>query len=1584
MASDLFGRGIGGSFEEFFRLLSAPTRTIEDRKESRDEKYENLRRQVEAIAATMKDNLKEEVARNKGWVDKLVDFVNNFTKGGTTKGEFKKSSAAKSADTNYLSKIAKATQNLWVASQKQNTLWVGICHINSTAQKQIADAIRMSDCCSAAARSAGTAASAAANKAAQSTVTAIAGSGNVPASGGAGGGGTGGTGATAAAAGGGKGGFNLSGSVRAAGALFAIVGMINNKLMAAMDLDPMKHVFAGAVTDANNFRENMRQILHQQIGFTANNREVEQTYLNVSAQALASGSRISEVMKFWQQNLQRGLIMEGVGNRARERAAQRMRSVTTTALHTANTLGMSADATNEMFMDWHQHLALSANDIAEMGRHMQGVARNTGVTGAQLEKAMAAASAVTKSLQGAALASVNALKNITQITAIAQKHGVTETSNRLLTAMSSSSNFFGADTATQGLLSRAAQRQGLTDQLTAGTITQSPELTRQIFAGVRDDMRDLVVQSAGQGFQSIGVDARTMDMSSFNEQYQRLAQAANQGNRAALDSIRSLDNLARQRGMQVGDIQGMSRTADENSMTPAQRMARQRAELQQMQASGRGNLDPARQLERQIAESSTTNNLSAMRDINEAMRRAGVTNPNQLGGQDRAALQTRLTETLGDGAQAFLANMRGGANEIVAGLGSRAQTANEDFDKLLREAGYANRQALEAALSQGGETGEVALEAVNQITQRIQTRERRGQDPITDIRGLLTDTNALLTQIVNSSLARLTNGIAQIVFWVGQAVSILGGIWGAVAVFDSIAGIFGGSAGGAASGIAGALAPALGPLMLIAGAIKGFVESEAAGRGRVEGAILGALTGGAGTGSMFSSTLGIEQGSTADQALGVGGAAAWGAAAGAAIGAAFFGVGAPIGAAIGAVVGAAFELFKIFTAGTTFVNDWIIDPIMSVVDFIAPAFTWLWNIIKMLGETVYNIIAIALWPTIRTFQLLGRALGWLGGLLAPVWEGIKTVGEWVGWFVGVVWRPFGATIEFVGGIVTTIVTAIRDAFQWLYDVLYGHSIIPDLIEGIISFFAMLPIRIMGALLGLGARIATGIFNFLYDGLTSAFTSFIDWLTGLIPQWIRNIGSGFSETNAQADARIAESGNSVGHGIGRVGGGIWDMISGGEEGWLSLSGRWEGLKRVFFGAWETISAVGEGIWSGATGVLSSIGGMFSGITSWFTETAGEVGSWLGGMWDSTTSWLTDAAGGVMQFFSDAASGVGDFFSNLWNEPGETIGGVIDSAGTILGNIGESVASGLSSVGTAISNSRLNPFNWFEEGTRQIEQGGLAVLHSGEMIIPKDIWDKISAMGNGAFGSGSEETGIFGSIFESLSGSSIGGMLSTAMDGIGSFLGFLSPMNTGAFESDAASEALGSGITGSLDSIAGTALTKKDEEQKKQVLAEVSRALNYEQSASEASNNTTASSVSEEARAQISSNILDYTEQLREGEVNTLGLTQDGAATSIEQQRASVADANALALTGLDELTEINEEHSLQYEKMIELLTTLVQQNMGGGGIVSNIVGALGIGTPPQRGQGVRSIARDFTRGFWDLQFGDFSPGNVTTEGRGGSA
>lgn len=65
----------------------------------------------------------------------------------------------------------------------------------------------------------------------------------------------------------------------------------------------------------------------------------------------------------------------------------------------------------------------------------------------------------------------------------------------------------------------------------------------------------------------------------------------------------------------------------------------------------------------------------------------------------------------------------------------------------------------------------------------------------------------------------------------------------------------------------------------------------------------------------------------------------------------------------------------------------------------------------------------------------------------------------------------GGALHPVIGAVTAVTKGIASAFSWLFDILLGHSIIPDIVNGTVRWFAGLPGKAVGALAGLAGGIA---------------------------------------------------------------------------------------------------------------------------------------------------------------------------------------------------------------------------------------------------------------------------------------------------------------------------------------------------------------------------------------------------------------------------------------------------------------------------------------------------------------------------------
>lgn len=148
-------------------------------------------------------------------------------------------------------------------------------------------------------------------------------------------------------------------------------------------------------------------------------------------------------------------------------------------------------------------------------------------------------------------------------------------------------------------------------------------------------------------------------------------------------------------------------------------------------------------------------------------------------------------------------------------------------------------------------------------------------------------------------------------------------------------------------------------------------------------------------------------------------------------------------------------------------------------EILLPPLTALWNQIKndllpALKE-LWDVISPVLIPV-----LIGLA-GILGGtIVAALWlliNGIRLV--------------IAVITEWVG-IVKKGVEVIVSIFQWLYDVLIGNSIIPDLINGIVGWFSKLPNLISSAL------------SSVYNAIISPFKNAFEWIKNKVGEVVSSL------------------------------------------------------------------------------------------------------------------------------------------------------------------------------------------------------------------------------------------------------------------------------------------------------------------------------------------------------------------------------------------------------------------------------------------------------------------------------------------------
>ena len=109
--------------------------------------------------------------------------------------------------------------------------------------------------------------------------------------------------------------------------------------------------------------------------------------------------------------------------------------------------------------------------LAQMGRGMQEVAKNTGLTGDALKSAMESAKGLQKAMRGSGQLTAEAATNMMQLSAAGQKLDVADEVNSMAKALSSSNALFNqTGKGMQALIFRSASAVGQFDKASSGAM----------------------------------------------------------------------------------------------------------------------------------------------------------------------------------------------------------------------------------------------------------------------------------------------------------------------------------------------------------------------------------------------------------------------------------------------------------------------------------------------------------------------------------------------------------------------------------------------------------------------------------------------------------------------------------------------------------------------------------------------------------------------------------------------------------------------------------------------------------------------------------------------------------------------------------------------------------------------------------------------------------------------------------------------------------------------------------------------------------------------------------------------------------
>jgi SLT domain-containing protein len=344
----------------------------------------------------------------------------------------------------------------------------------------------------------------------------------------------------------------------------------------------------------------------------------------------------------------------------------------------------------------------------------------------------------------------------------------------------------------------------------------------------------------------------------------------------------------------------------------------------------------------------------------------------------------------------------------------------------------------------------------------------------------------------------------------------------------------------------------------------------------------------------------------------------------------------------------------------------------------------------IIGANAMKVLRIAMFalsshPLVALFVALGAVIMILvarAGGLSGIWEKIKA-----GWN-GLV-NFFQPTIDFF----KTLIGGIIHWFQHLWDVLLGHSIIPDIVNGAKKWFGMIwdivgiIVRIVGAVIAKWVEFFTfmvkifklyldvvfAVWGWIWDNILSKVVAVIGWVLGKIGDFFPLIVAAF---NLYKDIVFA------------VWSWLWDNIFSkvfDVLGWIK--NKWDEWWPVFKLSFEILRDTVMDIWNWLwDNVLTKIGDALGWVKDRFDlwweafkfgfellrDTLMGIWNWL---WDNILTKIGDAIGKAQEKFTAFKDKFGEILENLrskaeevWNKIKETFARPIN---VIIGFINDKI-------------------------------------------------------------------------------------------------------------------------------------------------------------------------------------------------------------------------------------------------------------------------------------------------------------------------
>ena len=240
------------------------------------------------------------------------------------------------------------------------------------------------------------------------------------------------------------------------------------------------------------YTQEVRAALYETGNVTSANQNLFKTLEDLENITKVTGASQEQAQENLIKYMKAGVRLDGNAVKYKEKLV----NLTEAQLSTEKQLGLEAGDLFDTFNHLYQVGRLTEGELADVGRGMRDIAKQTGLTGKNLQQAMSSSQSIIDVMRKASTLTATAVKNVTQGIAAAEKLGVTEQAKTLLEAASSTTNlFFTASNQTKSLLFSAAASVGKVGDLQKGVLTRSKEGIKALAEGVTNVLKRFGVES---------------------------------------------------------------------------------------------------------------------------------------------------------------------------------------------------------------------------------------------------------------------------------------------------------------------------------------------------------------------------------------------------------------------------------------------------------------------------------------------------------------------------------------------------------------------------------------------------------------------------------------------------------------------------------------------------------------------------------------------------------------------------------------------------------------------------------------------------------------------------------------------------------------------------------------------------------------------------------------------------------------------------------------------------------------------------------------------------------------------------------